>query len=60
MKTIFKVQRGYAIIDGIIYRKGSTLETEPDKVKHELKKGVLIEESPNSQASGNLDAKKKR
>ncbi|MNF09354.1 hypothetical protein D3C80_2099950 [compost metagenome] len=47
----FQVVRGYTEIEGVLHRKGSFFDAEPDSVRTELRKGIIVTVATEQSAS---------
>lgn len=45
----YNVVRGYAEIEGVLHREGSSFDAEPESVKVELRKGIIVAADPDSE-----------
>ncbi|MFD5019985.1 hypothetical protein ACFWMP_13875 [Paenibacillus sp. NPDC058367] len=42
----YSVIRGYAEVEGALHQKGSSFDAEPETVKEELRKGIIVAVEP--------------
>ncbi|WP_157756215.1 hypothetical protein [Paenibacillus crassostreae] len=54
MKTTYNVVRGYAEIEGVLYREGSSFDADPVSVKAEIRKGIIVVAETKKKASREL------